>query len=61
LHSVEKPNCMKCKYFYITWNNKQPNGCRMYRIVTKHIPSLEVLRHTGTNCIGFEEKFMSKK
>ncbi|AQS58240.1 uracil-DNA glycosylase [Desulforamulus ferrireducens] len=52
----EKPICSKCKHFYITWDTRFPNGCRAYRIKSRYLPSLEVLRATGKGCLVFEKK-----
>jgi hypothetical protein len=56
LQENERPNCFKCKYFYITWDKNFPNGCRIYGIKTRHIPSVVVLQATGEGCLGFDEK-----
>nr|WP_238492489.1 uracil-DNA glycosylase [Desulfotruncus alcoholivorax] len=54
-------NCFKCKHYYITWDGRFPNGCRIYGIKTKYNPSAEVLKATGKECFGFEEKPVKNK
>ncbi|ABO49134.1 hypothetical protein Dred_0592 [Desulforamulus reducens MI-1] len=54
--SNQTPSCPKCKHFYITWDRRFPNGCKLYGIKSKYPPSLEVLRATGKTCLVFERK-----
>lgn len=50
-----KANCMKCKHFYITYDQATPRGCRVYGIKSKQIPSLVIKSaNNGAECIGFE-------
>lgn len=56
----KKSNCRKCKYFYITWDSKAPNGCKAMGFKTKLIPSLVVFQSTGHNCLHFTEKNISR-
>jgi len=45
--------CGKCKYYYITWDKRFPNGCRAYGIKTRYMPSAEVLKATGRGCLCY--------
>ncbi|PAB59184.1 uracil-DNA glycosylase [Anaeromicrobium sediminis] len=45
--------CKKCKHYYITWNNKFPNGCKLYGIKSNQLPSILVYRSTGKKCEYF--------
>ncbi|MDP7322141.1 MAG: hypothetical protein QF441_16170 [Bacteriovoracaceae bacterium] len=52
-----KPNCMKCKHFYITYDQKTPRGCRAYKIQSQQLPSVIVKQaNNGQDCIGFTPK-----
>lgn len=51
-----KPNCHKCKYYYVTWEPAFPNGCKALGFKTKEMPSLYVLRSSGKECLYFEKK-----
>ncbi len=52
-----KPNCMKCKHFFITFDQSAPRGCRIYQIKATQLPSIIVKQaNKGADCIGFEEK-----
>lgn len=53
----QKPvNCLKCKYFYVTWDSKHPRGCRLYGFKTQLMPSLLVFQSTGAPCPSYAEK-----
>ncbi|SFG88471.1 hypothetical protein SAMN05660649_03010 [Desulfotomaculum arcticum] len=54
-------NCFKCKHYYITWDARFPNGCRIYGIKTKYNLSTEVIKATGKECLCFEEKPVKRK
>ena len=52
-----KPNCHKCKYFFITFEKFTPYGCKKYGIKSGQIPSTAVKQaNDGADCIGFEAK-----
>lgn len=52
-----KPNCMKCKHFYITYDQNTPRGCRAYGIQSKQLPSMIIkAANSGAECIGFTKK-----
>lgn len=49
-------NCLKCKYYFVTWDKKSPHGCRYFNFKTKVFPSIYVFRSSGSKCKAFEEK-----
>ena len=49
-------SCNSCRYFYITWNNKRPYGCRAMGFISAKLPSIDVLAIEGRDCLSFEEK-----
>lgn len=51
-----KPLCRNCKYFQISWDASMPNGCRLYAIKSKQMPSVIVKQSSGVECLGFEVK-----
>ena len=56
------PNCTKCKYYFITYDQNTPRGCKAYQIQSKQLPSVIVKNaNNGADCIGFEEKSHKKK
>ena len=53
---VPKIDCMKCKYFFITWDKNSPRGCRFFNFKSRQIPSTVVLQSSGSACLKFESK-----
>ena len=49
-------SCNSCRYFYITWNNKRPYGCRAMGFISAKLPSTAVLEIEGRDCLSFERK-----
>lgn len=56
-----KPNCMKCKYYFITFDQHAPKGCKAYNIKSKQLPSMIVKQASGGECLGFSAKPEKKK
>ncbi|MCT4642896.1 MAG: hypothetical protein N4A33_11455 [Bacteriovoracaceae bacterium] len=52
-----KPNCNKCKHYFVTFDKYSPKGCRAYGIKTSVMPS-QIVRQSnnGQECLGFELK-----
>ena len=52
-----KPNCMQCKHFYITYDQKTPRGCKIYGIQSQQLPSMVIKQATSNqDCLGFALK-----
>lgn len=51
-----KINCFDCAYFFITWNEKFPRGCRAMNFKSKEMPSATVFRSSGMECQRFTPK-----
>ena len=49
-------NCVKCRYFYVTWDPKFPRGCKQFGFKTIKLPSYTVLEATGNPCGSYIEK-----
>ncbi len=49
-------NCIKCKYFYVTWDKNFPKGCRFFGFKSATMPSNTVKEATGSSCTNFEQK-----
>ncbi|KJS88370.1 MAG: uracil-DNA glycosylase [Peptococcaceae bacterium BICA1-8] len=49
-------NCLKCQFYYITWEKKFPRGCKAHGFKTVQNPAALVLRSSGTKCLYFKEK-----
>ena len=44
------PDCLQCKNYYITYDPRQPRGCRAYGFKSQALPSLVVLSISGMVC-----------
>lgn len=42
--------CQKCKFYYVTWEQNKPHGCKAYGFKSKVIPSIIVKNSSGTDC-----------
>lgn len=49
-------NCFSCKYFYITWDNQFPYGCRALGFKCKRMPSAEVFKASELECLRYDKK-----
>jgi hypothetical protein len=57
---MEKPKCQQCRHFFITWDQKTPNGCRRFGIQSRELPSIIVKASGMGDCQGFEAKAEKK-
>ena len=48
--------CQKCKYYYVTWVNSTPHGCKAYGFKSKAIPSVVVKNSSSQDCSFYEKK-----
>ena len=51
-----KPDCLHCEHFFITWTPGTPRGCRLYGFKAAALPSVIVKKTSGTPCQGFVKK-----
>ena len=49
-------NCRRCEYYFVTWEPKQPHGCKAYGFKSPQIPSMVVFKSSGAECSLFKEK-----
>ncbi|MEA3513402.1 MAG: uracil-DNA glycosylase [Campylobacterota bacterium] len=52
----KKVVCQKCKFYYVTWENNKPHGCKAYGFKSQMIPSIVVLQSSGVSCSFYESK-----
>ncbi len=57
---MKRINCRKCEYYFVTWEAKQPHGCKAYGFKSATIPSMAVFQSSGTECTLFKEKQLCK-
>jgi len=49
-------NCLKCQYYYITWDPARPKGCRFFGFKGLLMPSHTVKATSGQECKAFTLK-----
>ncbi|MCX8128711.1 MAG: uracil-DNA glycosylase [Clostridia bacterium] len=49
----ENVNCIKCQYFYVTWDKHFPKGCKLFGFKSRNMPSVTVMESTGSKCSNF--------
>jgi len=52
----DRIDCIQCEHFIVTWNPRFPRACRLYGFKSMQLPSVEVMKATGEECIGFVKK-----
>lgn len=52
----QRPDCLHCKHYVVTWESDQPRGCRAYEFKTAEMPSDVVQASSGEPCQLFEAK-----
>jgi hypothetical protein len=55
--NASRVNCIKCRFYYVTWEKKHPHGCRRMNFKSREVPSLVVRKSSsGMDCLLFEPK-----
>lgn len=52
--------CLKCRHFYITWDEFFPRGCKALGFKSREVPSKAVFDSSGIECQKFEPKKAGK-
>ncbi|MEA1914863.1 MAG: uracil-DNA glycosylase [Campylobacterota bacterium] len=42
--------CQKCKFYFVTWEQGKPHGCKAYGFKSAQIPSSVVKQSSGMQC-----------
>ena len=53
---ADRISCHKCKFFYVTWDNSFPYGCKAMGFKGKITPSMMVFQASGKTCMAYEKK-----
>jgi len=48
--------CQKCVYYFVTWKQSKPHGCKAYGFKSQTIPSVVVKNSSGFPCSFFQLK-----
>ncbi len=54
MSAQQSPKCMKCKYFYSTFDPQVPRGCKAYNFKSHRFPSQIVKEQSGQECQMYE-------
>ncbi|PCJ17307.1 MAG: uracil-DNA glycosylase [Candidatus Cloacimonadota bacterium] len=46
-------NCIKCKYYKVTWEPERPHACTLFSFKSKIIPMYVVRKSGGQQCQGY--------
>ena len=52
--------CIKCQYYQVTWEPRQPYGCLAHGFKSHRNPALVVYESSGMQCQLFEPKRTTK-
>ncbi|MEJ2076522.1 MAG: uracil-DNA glycosylase [Acidobacteriota bacterium] len=52
----ERPRCVRCAHYFVTWRPAKPHGCRAMRFVSVLDPALVVFQSSGMHCHLFKPK-----
>ncbi len=52
--------CIKCRYYHVTWEPRQPFGCLAHGFKSHRNPALVVFESSGLQCQLFEPKSNTK-
>jgi hypothetical protein len=55
-----KVSCIKCRYFRITWESRNPYACQAHGFKSHKNPALVVFESSGIECQLFEPKTTTK-
>lgn len=55
------PNCLKCRFFNVSWDPSFPRSCSVFGIKSRDMPSTLVFQSTGKHCPAFQESPRLKK
>lgn len=54
--TAKRPNCFKCRHFFITHEPNHPYGCHAMAFKSKQLPALVVHLNSGLECQLFSPK-----
>jgi hypothetical protein len=49
-------DCFQCEHFFVTWDAKNPRGCKAFGFKTPKLPSIVVFENSGEECLKFTPK-----
>ncbi|PCI28591.1 MAG: uracil-DNA glycosylase [SAR324 cluster bacterium] len=56
METSQKPRCHQCNFYYVTWDQQRPHGCKKWGFKSPLIPSRAVFNASSKDCLLFEKK-----
>jgi hypothetical protein len=53
---IKRISCFKCRFYLVTWDPRQPYGCRAHGFKTNKNPSVVVFETSGIECQLYDPK-----
>lgn len=53
---MQRINCRRCAFYFVTWEKNQPHGCKAYGFKSQFTPSQVVKQSSGLECQYFTPK-----
>lgn len=53
---MERIQCQKCIYYFVTWQNGRGHGCKAYGFKSPTLPSIVVKNSSGHDCSFYQKK-----
>ena len=50
MNNKNKIICYGCNYFFVTYKQSKPYGCKAYGFISKNMPANVVLKSSGIKC-----------
>ncbi len=58
---MERPDCLRCAAYYVTWNAALPHGCKAFAFQSRALPAIVVRESSGEACTLFERKVSAQR
>ncbi|HEB68347.1 MAG TPA: hypothetical protein ENI88_01870 [Desulfobulbus sp.] len=52
----DRPDCLQCRHFFITYEAARPRGCRAYGFKSRQMPDRVVFASSGQKCRLFSPR-----
>ncbi|MDA8138122.1 MAG: uracil-DNA glycosylase [Desulfobacteraceae bacterium] len=49
-------DCHRCRHYFVTWEKRQPHGCKAMGFKSEQLPSIVVFHTSGEQCLRYEPK-----
>jgi hypothetical protein len=53
---MQKIICQKCQFYFVTWQQDKPHGCKAYGFKSRLLPAMVVFQSSGMKCSFYKPK-----